>query len=67
MAKSPREITESILSRLDLRAEFEALGVKTHGAERDSGSIECWAIGREDSRPSAWINCRTGRVRLRPL
>lgn len=60
MARSPREINAEILSALDVRAEYEALGVRTSGALRDNGMLSCFAFGREDSRPSAWINVKTG-------
>lgn len=58
--RTPQEITSEILSRLDVAKEYEALGVRLSGTPRASGMISCYAFGREDSRPSAWVNVRSG-------
>jgi len=59
-SRTSREITAEILSRLDVATEFEALGVKLAGNPRASGMISAYAFGRDDRKPSAWINIRTG-------
>ena len=58
--RTPKEITDEILSRLDIVAEFGALGVRISGTPRASGMVSCYAFGREDRKPSAWINIKTG-------
>lgn len=58
--RSPQEINTEILSKLDVLAEYRALGVRTSGQVRQSGMISCYAWGRDDARPSAYINVRTG-------
>lgn len=60
--RTPQEINADILGRLDVAHEFEQLGVKlAPGARpRASGMLSCFAFGREDSHPSAWVNVRTG-------
>jgi hypothetical protein len=60
--RTPQEINADILGRLDVAHEFEQLGVRlAPGAKpRASGMLSCFAYGREDNRPSAWINCRSG-------
>ncbi len=60
-ARSPQEVNAEILSRLDVAAEYEALGVRLKGQPRASGMVSCYAFGREDRSPSAWINIRSGR------
>jgi hypothetical protein len=60
MAKSPREVNDEILSQLDIAGEYAALGVRTSGNPRASGMVACYAHGREDRKPSAWINIKTG-------
>jgi hypothetical protein len=57
--RTPQEITAEILSRLDVAGEFAALGVKISGTPRASGMVSCYAWGRDDRRPSAWINVRS--------
>lgn len=52
---------DEILSRLDVQAEYEALGVRFAGRARSSGMIECYAAGRDERRPSACVNLQTGR------
>lgn len=58
--RTPREVTAEILSRLDVAAEFSALGVRVSGTPRASGMVSCYAWGRDDRKPSAWINIRSG-------
>jgi hypothetical protein len=60
--RTPQEINAEILSRLDVAAEYEALGVRLRGTgtPRASGMVACYAWGREDRSPSAWINVRSG-------
>jgi len=58
--RTPQEINAEILSRLDVAAEYEALGVRLKGQPRASGMVSCYACGREDRSPSAWINIRSG-------
>jgi hypothetical protein len=60
MAKSPREVTQEIIAGLDVLAEFRALGVEIVGEPRASGFVSCKAYGRDDRRPSAWINTKSG-------
>jgi len=60
MNRTPRETNSEILDRLDIAAEYNALGVKVKGNPRSSGMVSCYAYGREDKRPSAWINVKTG-------
>lgn len=49
-----------ILAGLNLRAEFEALGIDLHGEPGEDGWAPCRAIDRDDRQPSAAVNCRTG-------
>ena len=58
--KSPREVTASIIAGIDVLAEYRALGVEIVGEPRSSGMVSCRAFGREDRRPSAWVNCKSG-------
>jgi len=58
--RSPQEINAEILSRLDVAAEYEALGVRLRGQPRASGMVSAFAYGRDDHSPSAWINIRSG-------
>lgn len=56
MARKQDEITREILSKLDVVAEYRALGVDVSASEPDDdGWIPCHAFGREDSNPSAAI------------
>lgn len=55
------DLTREILSKLDILTEYAELGVNIAGMPRDSGSAECFAYGRNDEKPSAWINVETGR------
>jgi hypothetical protein len=53
---------EEIISRLDILAEYRALGVEfVSVAPRSSGMIECYARGRQENKPSAAVNVTTGR------
>lgn len=71
MARKPRKqardwetIDREILDALDLRAEFEALGVEIVGREPNSnGWLACRAVGRDDKNPSAGVNLEHGRYR----
>ena len=54
-----------ILSRLDLRAELEALGVRfAKGEANDQGWLACFAVGREDRKPSAAVNVASNNGQL---
>lgn len=55
-----REINAEILSRLDVLAVYRELGVETCGEPRASGMVSCRAVGRDDRKPSAWINVKSG-------
>jgi len=59
-SRTPQEINQEILSRLDIAAEYEALGVRLRGQPRASGMVSCYAYGRDDHSPSAWINIQSG-------
>jgi len=52
-----------ILGRLDIAAEFQALGIRLAGKPSSDGWIPCHAINREDRNPSAAINIRSGYYR----
>ena len=53
---------EEILSRLDIVAEYEALGVSFRSKHINAnGFVECFAIDRDERNPSAAINATTGR------
>ncbi len=55
---------QEILSRLDLWAEAERLGLRFAAAEPESGGwLRCHAINRDDRNPSASFHVRTGRYR----
>lgn len=50
-----------VISRLDVAAEYEALGVEfTRPSANSKGIRECRAFGREDSEPSAFVNVKAG-------
>lgn len=53
-------LKREVLGKLDVAAEFRALGVEFTGPERSSGWRECRAAGRHDEHPSAAVNVRTG-------
>ncbi len=51
-----------IIAGLDIMAEYAAMGVQFASEHpRSSGMIECFARGRDESRPSAAVNCNTGK------
>ena len=52
---------DEILSRLNVRAEFEELGVRFTDHVSPSGWFECHAFDREDNNPSAAVNIKEGR------
>ncbi len=59
-----QQYNQRILAALDLRAEFEALGIEIiNGREKADGWAECRAFGREDTNPSAAVNLQSGRYR----
>ena len=59
-----QQYNDKILSALDLRREFEALGIDVTGREEKSdGWLEVRAIGRDDANPSAAVNLQSGRYR----
>ncbi len=60
MERTPQEINAEIISKLDIAAEYAALGVQLSGQPRESGMVSCYALGRDDKRPSAWVNVKTG-------
>ena len=60
MSRTLQEISAEILGQLDIAAEYAALGVQASGNPRSSGMVSCYAYGREDRRPSAWISTRSG-------
>lgn len=59
-ARTPQEISREIIERLDIASEYESLGVRLRGEPRASGMVSCYAYGRDDHSPSAWINIRSG-------
>ena len=55
-------VNAEIIAALDIQAEYQAMGVKMARNEpRASGKIQCYAVGREDNRPSAYVDTTTGR------
>lgn len=53
---------DEILTRLDIKAEYAALGVVFASEHaRASGKIECYARDREERKPSAWCDVVSGR------
>lgn len=51
-----------ILAKLDIAAEYSALGVQVVSDEpNDDGWLSCYALGRDDQNPSAAVNLDTGR------
>lgn len=61
MAINWNTINEAILAKLDVRAEYQALGVKFTGAGAEW--LECHAVGRDDATPSAAVHVHTGRYK----
>ncbi len=54
-------IRRAILARLDIPAEYKALGVRFSNVPPNAkGILPCHAMGREDATPSAMINTKTG-------
>lgn len=62
-ATDPATVTADIIARLDVMAEYRALGVNfTSDAPRASGNAECYSFARPDERrPSAYVDTTTGR------
>lgn len=58
-----RDYRAQIIAKLDLAAEFEALGIEIVGSPGKDGWVSCRAVDREDSEPSAGVNVRTGFYR----
>ena len=58
-----KEIEQTILGRLDVKAEYQKLGVEFTGKIRESGYAECKAWGREDNSASACVNVDTGHYK----
>lgn len=59
--RTSQQITDEIISKLDIAAEYSALGVKFAADHpTDKGWISCYAWGREDSSPSAAVNVDSG-------
>lgn len=61
------EATQQILSRLDIEAEYRALGVRIPAGShaRATGWLPVHAVGRDDRDPSAEINVGDGPARGR--
>lgn len=60
--RSFEEVNREILARLDILAEYRALGVTfVSDRPRASGKISCYARGRDESHPSAYVDVNTGR------
>jgi hypothetical protein len=54
-------LKQEVISRLDVAAEYAALGVVFSRPTPDArGKRECHAIGRPDLSPSAFVNVKTG-------
>ncbi len=58
-----QKIEDDIIERLDVKAEYEKLGVRFSGKERGSGYAECYAYGRNDDVPSAYVHIPTGHYK----
>jgi len=59
--KSYQQTDAEIIAALDLQSEFAAMGVRFSGPPRQSGKAACYAMGRDDRHPSAWVDLKTGR------
>jgi hypothetical protein len=60
--RGPDEVSADIISALEIRAEYVALGVKMARSQpRASGKIPCFAADRDDRNPSAYVDTKTGR------
>ena len=52
----------AVIAGLDIMAEYRALGLRLAGdTPRTSGAIEAYAYGRDERKPSAWVDTTTGR------
>ena len=52
---------DEVIGRLDVGAEYAALGVEfTKDSANSKGIRECRAFGRDDAEPSAFVNVKTG-------
>lgn len=52
----------AIIAGLNIASEYRAMGVIfTTDSPRSSGVMECYAVGRDEARPSAMVNISTGR------
>lgn len=57
-------VESQILAALDIRHEYEALGVRfTDDSPRANNCLECYAVGRQDNSPSAFVSLDTGRYK----
>lgn len=65
MARTPttKIDPQEIIDRLDVRAEYVALGLRFVGGPDQRGWIKCHAWGREDKNASAAVNVKTGRYK----
>ena len=62
MAQDHHDINKQIVAGLDVMAEYRALGVVfAKDRPRASGKVECFAYGRDDRAPSAWVDVNTGQ------
>lgn len=50
------EFNRQILDKLDIEAEYKAVGVETIGGPTHRGWVSCRAFGKDDRNPSAGIN-----------
>lgn len=54
----------ALIAKIDIKEFYERLGASfTKERPTSSGWLECRAIGREDAKPSAAVNIKTGRYR----
>ena len=61
MSGRSKDLTDEILAKLDIRTEYEKLGIKiAAGNANANGWLGCFAYGREDKNQSAAINIHTG-------
>jgi len=56
-----KALTEEIISRLDIFAEYEAMGVRLVGVPNSSNKCECYAVSRDERRPSCVIFGDSGK------
>lgn len=62
--KTPPDPSPVIIARLDVGAEYRALGVRFASDQASpEGWIPCHAIDRDDTTPSAAVNIHTGRYK----